>query len=202
MAQVSDLFSRSDENPLASPWASVTGQSALQLVSNTARPSAISVGCVQRHTGVNAGNQQFAKVKLGTLSGSGTIIIILCICYNTGGADTGYRAQYGGSGSWTVYRVTAGATTSLDTFSHTPASSDIYVFWLDGGNLKFSINGGAPAVTVADANYTSGNPGLGLYSNNATNDVVVSEFYGGDGTDWTGGGASAVPLLMQMYHGG
>ena len=208
MAQVSDLFTRADENPLSDDgkWVKNTQMGltgTLQLVSNTAR-SVSPLPYFPAHyvrNDVNAGATQFSKVKVGYKS-AGTGYVQAFICGPGSNATVnGYQLWNAGLAEFRIYRIDSNVGTQLAAdFGTALATGDVLLLVLEGGVVKGYQNGNL-IVSASDATYSGGYPAMLLYNGDTTPaDITISEFYGGDGTDWTGGGASAVPLLMQHYN--
>lgn len=109
-------------------------------------------------------------------------------------ALTGYLAW--GAGSTTLYKVTAGAFTSLGTYASAWASSDAIKLQIRSATKKIFING-TERISSANNDHTgTGNAGIRFYGAGGILDAFVA-------TDLSGGGGGvSIPVLMKNMRGG
>lgn len=197
MAQVSDLFARANEDPLSDggKWFAATGFSAGKIVSNAmcAEPFVASVVVFRNDYTGSGGADQFCKIKFGTLTSAVGIAAWICGPTTAGGALNGYLAYYNVGASLLVLRkFTNGSSSDLKAESATFATGDTARVVLSGGTVYVYKN--ATLVTSqADSSFTGGSVGINYYQNGASaTDATVTEFYGGDGTDYSSSSGGAI----------
>lgn len=168
-----DNFNRADANPIGGNWTTVTGQSAMQIVSNQAKGS--STGFNGAYYNAQAFNDsQYVQAK-GVTFGTGSWSIT---CRQSSSANTNYYLLVGNT-SWSFGKTIAGTGSTIGA-EQTKTIADGTVARLDcsGGNpvtLKAFFNGAQEAYTQTDSSISSGSPGVTVYGNSAVYD------------DWEGG---------------
>ena len=170
--QVTDAFTRANENPLAGNWTTVTSETAMQLTSNAVVPSALGSDCGARWNARSWTDDHSSSALItctgtgGTGEGPGLAVRV------ASGARTYYRFTINKSPDAEIRRFIAGASTQIDHW--TPA------VWADGDRFTFQVSGPASAAfleilkngvsirTFTDnSSLASGSPGLG-YSSTVT----------------------------------
>lgn len=194
MAQFSDLFTNGDETLNGVRNWFIHTYSGLKVVSGAAQGVAISTPCVMFNSTVTAGAEQFTKIKYGTFQ-NGAYLINPWICgpVNSGAQLNGYTCQWT-TVQWTLKRWDNGSETALDGAADASSpSGKTVILYRTGGKLYFNVNGTEMWPSgYTEATYTSGTSGVNYYNaGSATADLTFTEFYGGDGTDWTGGGGAS-----------
>jgi hypothetical protein len=150
---------------LAAGWSAIPGLSVSQVTGTpfVTEPNTINVTSGQYWTGTSFPNDQICEVTMGAFTSDGSTALGLRIRQQSG-VNSGYLA-YISNGSATIYKVTAGATTSLITVgSLSFATGDVWTFAATGSVL-FIYRNWKPVTWVADATYTSGTPGYTQISN-------------------------------------
>lgn len=189
MTTVSDSFTRANETPLAAPWATGTGDSAMNLSSNAVVVTADGSDCSEIYNGAGApawGNDQSSSAKLSsgaTATGTGAGLWVR----HAAAAQTGYRLIVcaGPPSNGELALLNAGSFTSLLVFSQAWSNGDTWELRAVGTTITVWLNG-TQIQTVTDATIASGSPGIASSSN--TSSVAWDDW---TGTDSFGGGATA-----------
>lgn len=168
-AVVTDDFNRAD-GALGSNWATPTNFNAPTIISNVVRSSTgISAAYWSANTFTD---DQYAKVTLGTtISGYHG-----CTVRMSGDGD-GYALIPISTTNMRIYRLDDGVRTSIASATiTTPVGLDIELR-VSGTTLTGYIEG-VQVITVTDATYTSGSPGL--YTDSISASVTLDNFEGGN----------------------
>jgi hypothetical protein len=164
---VTDDFTRANETPLAGNWSTITGESAFNLASNVATPSAPANDNGARYSGATWGNDQQITANLTVPGASGGGAGIGLNVRIAAAARTYYRftLDHSSGVTWELSRFIAGAITLLDSGS---AFS-----WTDGDSFTLSAVGPAAATVLTlkrngvqfdtftdNSSLASGSPGI------------------------------------------
>jgi hypothetical protein len=184
----SDNFTRSDNTTLGTDW--IDPETELGIRSNSATQKNISINSQavawwNPSTNTFSANQ-FSQVTCNTVGGTPPYGGQQCgVGVEMSGASlalfTGYVVFADPSGNtWALYRQDAGISyNSLASGSHTAADGDVLYLEDNAGVLTFKINGTTLA-THSDSTYSSGQPGINVYSNGSGTDIGLNTWSGGD----------------------
>lgn len=171
----SDNFNRANENPIASPWIDPGFSGAAQLLDN-AFNGTNSDGGVYYDGGVTWPADQYSKFALKTPNISESDSAGGPTCRVQTGAASAYIVGVGG-GNMSISKIVAGSFTTLASASlvGVPANSVVEIRavgttisgWLDGVQI----------VSVTDATFSSGKPGLYKYPSGT---ISYDDWEGGD----------------------
>lgn len=183
-----DSFNRADENPLSNGgvWSTTyTGTDAPQVVGNRVRPT--TAGGNSNVASLNSPtfpNNQYAKMVIATAGGASakyysTLVRMSapttfngyrCTAYiNT---DTGYTSS--------IAKITAGTSADLVTENATTwAVTDTVDCRAEGTTLSLFRNG-VVLLTTSDSTYSTGRPGIRLYSQSGVANVEADDFDAGE----------------------
>ena len=177
-----DNFNRANANPIGGNWTTVTGKGNIQIVSN------VAIGTI---SGINAAywnadafsNNQYSQVKLGAVASTwfGPAVRFSSSAY------TGYLAESSNGTSLVLYKVIAGTTTSLASYTVTVSAGDIIRLEVVGSTLTVKHNG-TTRITHTNAEIASGSCGLWVNDSDAAKSL----------DDWEGGSFS-IPVAMYHY---
>jgi hypothetical protein len=160
MTTASDAFTRANETPVASPWATVTPLGGLNLASN-ALTGVTDVARASLYNSGTWGNDQRVDVVVGNLQG-GTRYAEAWVRGSTGG--NGYKVYTDGTtGGTAIARMDAGSEVSLQAVAVAFAAADTLGIGIVGTTITLYKNGVAQTPTATDATYASGLPGAGAY---------------------------------------
>jgi hypothetical protein len=182
----SDTFIRANENPLnPANWTTFSSSAGLQIVGNTCEPLGTGVFSAEYFSNQVWPNDQYAEVKITTLS-SANAFILPSVRMGTGGTSNGYQlvvlGPTGSSNSCFIRKAIAGVLTTLITFSATPNVNDVWRLDVTGTTLTASQNGSVVATTT-DSSVTSGFAGLEMFvSSGAISQAQANNWAGGSGT--------------------
>jgi len=176
-----DSFQRANENPLSNGgnWTTVTGESALQIVSNVCEGSSTSARNSSFFSGVVWPNDQYSEMKL-TSAASGTLGPLVRVA---SAAETYYFAALSNgdtSNSFvTIYQVVAGSFNSLGSSSgFTTAAGGVLREQAQGTTISALYNG-ISVLSVTDSTITAGSTGIQTDANPLSN-VQISAWDGGN----------------------
>lgn len=181
-ALATDNFNRANENPLSnSVWSTVSGLSAMQIVSNVATPTNLNVDCGSRYSGISWPNDQYSKAKLSDNGGqNGPALLVRCAA----AATTFYMlaVNHGATNNITIYSTVAGTFTALTGFPVTQAwtDGDTWELRATGTQIQCFLNGTQVGPTVTSSTIASGSAGIG-YSSTSTS-ASVEDWEGGNPT--------------------
>lgn len=196
MATATDNFNRSNENPLAGDWETITN--ALALTSNQVF-AASAAQCVSawKASANDFGDDQYSQATLDDLRNNDNAgVAVRC---DTAGSGQGYIAKWSnGDGRIYVQKFTGGGswsnlTSSIETFTGgdvlkleaTTNGSDC--------DLEVFVND-VSVITITDTStaLTGGQPGL-CYEYSAINQTSIDDWEGGD----IGGSSGSLTILRR-----
>ena len=173
---VSDAFDRADENPIASPWATIRG-AGLQLSSHTVFSSgAGDTASAYGDAGLDA--DQYATVVLGVVMGPGRATGP-AIRMSVGTLDNYYGA-YATAATKFLFKSVEGAYTVLASAANTWAVDDAIRLEGEGTTIRVLVNGtlDADLGEVTDASLSAGDPGIVGYG--TSNGCAAASFVAGN----------------------
>lgn len=155
------------------------------------------VGSVGASTGIfhssgTYGNDQSASLLVQDTSGSFYYTATVRVVFTGTGDFTGYQGSIGvASGDAYISEVTGGSGSDLTTGSLGRAltTSDVIEFSAVGTTLTLKVNG-STVISTSDATYTSGKPGVEMFSAGQLDNAVF--------TDELGDGAGPVDYVIHM----
>lgn len=177
-----DNFNRANANPIGGNWTTITGLSAMQIVSNAATPSSLSPNdCGSYYNAVTWPNDQYSQAKLTVVDtktdGSGIGVAVRVAA----AALTAYRVVLTHASPGTnvsLQRFLAGAFTRLWDRGAAFVDGDLVRLEVQGTTLRVFINGVQVGADFTDTNIASGNAGIS-YSSVATS-ASLDDWEGGD----------------------
>lgn len=196
-ATASDNFTRANNTTLGTNWSDPEAQWGINTNSATEKNVNVNAQAVAWwNPSTNSfGSNQFSQVTCGTVSGTPPYGGQQCgVGVEMTGASlaafTGYVSFADAVGNtWALYRQDSGISYhSLASGSRTPTDGDVWYLEDNAGTLKLKVNGSTLA-TVSDSTYTSGQPGMNVYSNGSIDAIAFNTWSGGD----LGGGGSVFP---------
>jgi len=187
-----DTLQRANENPIDSTkWATITGWTAVQIVSNQATGTTTGTNAAVRKTAPNS-DDQFSEVTIGTgVTGNTSLEPV---CNSLTAAQTLYMFQGifnsgPGAGTLRLFRFNAGSATPLTAALTTTLNVGDRIAVATKGPMVYGLRNG---VVVASANdsgsrLTGGSVGIVL---NATNTFI---------SNWTGGVTTPIEQVLIGY---
>lgn len=167
-AVASDDFNRANENPLVGigrVWTTISGQVAMQVVSNQCTPTAVSgTDNGAYYSGANWPADQFSRANL-TVNSTGGATQGVCLMVRVAtGAATFYRfvTDHAASNNCTLSRFNGGVSTTLVQFTQAWTDGNLWEFQVRGPTLIVLLEGSVVQVFNDTAPLLSGSPGLGL----------------------------------------
>lgn len=173
MTTVTDDFNRANVAPLAAPWATGTGDSAMNLVSNAAAPSSTSADCAAIYNGTGApswGDDQSSSAKLTVTGTAGSGPGVALWVRHAAAAKTGYRlaGDHAATNNFKLNRFSAGTGTSLVIFTQAFTDGDRFELRVTGpataARIEILRNGASVQVFTDNSTIASGAPGIGFSS--------------------------------------
>jgi hypothetical protein len=172
----SDNFNRANEDPLASPWASLSGFSNLRVVSN-------QVGNSSGTDGSSAMRYSTSSVTDSTITiattGGGNTDAGPAICLDASG--NGYCFLNSANFQLYIFEL-PGFGTAANVGGSNFAANDVVRLRRSGNDVIGSVNGVDVITATNNTNFTSGNPGIFMYHGAARFD------------DWTDGAAGGATI--------
>lgn len=184
--KATDNFNRTDENPLTTPWTTITDQAALQIVSQMLRTSATAADTGAYHS-QSLGNDQWAQATLVTMPSTGAFSRTAGPTIRT---STTTETFYAGSASrdsdgsiqYRIIKFVSGAVTELAS-AGTPTANDVVRVEASGQNIRLLVNG-TLLISVNDTSIASGQAGMFIYvGSGAVGDYEWDNWSAGD-YDW------------------
>lgn len=190
---VTDSFTRANETPLTTPWATGSGESGFNLTSNAANSPDDSNDRSSIYTARTWRDDQSSKAKLTTSGNGGGNQGVGLAVRHAPAARTYYRliCDHAASNNIAIHRMLAGAQTVLVQFTRS---------WTDGATWELQVSGPASAALLEvfhngtsvqsftdNSSLASGIPGLS-YSTASISGTV---------DDWEGG--ELIPTLEYDY---
>jgi hypothetical protein len=189
MANFSDAFTRADENPLAGNWTTITGETALKIVSNQVVPSNDALDCSARVNSVSFSADHYASAILSTASTGGSGAGPGLAVRVASGARTYYRfiADHDLTNNCQIIRFLAGST-PLVTFTQAWTNGDRWELRVVGpanaAVLTMYLNGSLVQTYTDNSSLASGSPGMAYSSTAASStlddflaeDIPLTEF--------------------------
>lgn len=178
----SDNFTRTNEDPIASPWSAVTGFGTLRIVSNQLANSAgANADSAAIHTSTVTSSRVKIAVVDGGITDGGPIICM------TAGSGTGYFFANNSAGRIAFMTLPGFTTIAEDTSATDWVVNDEVRLYRDSGDLVGTVNGGE-VLRFTDSTFTTGNSGAFQYSG-------VIRF--GAWTDDAGGGGTVHTEVLE-----
>lgn len=193
-ALATDDFNRADSTGLGANWTAIPSNGSGFVRSNTFS-STTDDPVAAYYNGVTWPANQYAQCKiltpLSTGGDNGGGPAVRC----SGLANTAYFTLAHSAGTQ-IYSVVAGSYNQEGSDSNVPANTNLLYLEIQGtapGALILKV-AGTTRITATSALIAAGNAGIfGAYENNPT---LLDDWEGGD---FSGGGASVVPVLMTQY---
>ena len=186
VSQFTEDFNRADAADIGANWdAGYTGESALAIVGNRIRASAVATSALETVNAVSLTANQYAQITLSTFTGAVLAIAGVRVRNANAATNTGYAFQAlrnEGTKTSQIVRVDAGAGTVLITENATTwAATDVLRGEVYGTALRLYRNG-VLLLSFTDANLTSGKAGINLYvdTGGSLADLEVDDFIAGD----------------------
>jgi len=182
-ALVTDSFTRANAANLGANWTIITGETAMQIVSNHAEPTSFSSGdSGEFYSAITFPADQYSQIILvdefGATGGSGPALMVRV----ASGARTYYRWAFALNGTWELGKSIAGVFTSLATGTAAGfAVNDIIKIQIAGTTIKLFRNATQIGSNVIDSSIASGYPGIGYSTAGQT--VTLINWQGGDLAD-------------------
>jgi hypothetical protein len=173
-----DNFTRADETPLASPWATLAG-SGVSLSSNTAVN--LSAGDAASYRTDSSITDSQVKISVLGASDGGPLI-----CGNASPFNAYITTCF--TGSIELYRIDNGTFTSIASNVAIYAVNDTIRLRRSGANVIVSRNG-TDIITFSDSTYTTGVDGIFAAANN----LAFSQ--------WTNNATAASPPMGRAWIG-
>ncbi len=184
---LNDSFSRANANPIGGIYSTVSGQSALKIVSDVVEGSTSGVDCVSADTSNSYIPDQYCQITVGTVSGGG----IEFYCYVRMTSPTG---------TWSAARsdVSAGSTTAhlniyiaetptlvaTITLNTNPANGDTYQLSVTGQLYTMSQNGSIVGTYTDSSNrLTGGTIAMGIGAPSTLGNATLSNLQSGNNTN-------------------
>lgn len=190
VTNVSDNFNRAGPG-LGANWTAVTGFTDLAIASSTkVAASATSTHCVEYWNANSFQDDQFSEATIVDLFGGS--FLGLTLRHQAGASNSFYAAYVAvGGNTTTIFNWTAGigAVSLVSDAGATWAGGDVVRFEATGTTLTVKQNG-ATVVSITDATFASGSPGI---------DIFVAVLTDGTLDDWSAGplvGAAGVVQLI------
>jgi hypothetical protein len=185
----SDVFTRANENPLASPWVTPTGAAALQLVSNSIGAATASTDAWSYYSGVTWPDDQYVEWEVTTIGGrdGGGVVRM------QSGSLGGYHVNNNSSSAFEIFKVVGGGFTSVANVFTAAGYQLGLVYRLEVvGNVITFKESGVTLLTYTDTTspITSGNAGLGCFDGT----IRLDNWVGGD----FGAGGSTTKRLLTL----
>jgi hypothetical protein len=197
----SDSFNSGSGN-LSSNWSTITGITKLQIVSgspNVVEATATSVNCAQIYTGASFSPNQYSSVTIQTMTANAFILPFVRM---QGSGLNGYYARLTGptgiQQGLTILKTVNASNTQIGPSYQT----GVHV----GDNFMMVAYGSSPVILILYKNgyqilivqdysnqYTSGNPGIGIFTNVLANGQVLN---------WSGGNANQAVLTSNYSANG
>lgn len=183
MTTASDSFTRANETPVTTPWATVTPLGGMNLTSNALVGTA-SVARASLYNSGTWGNDQRVDAVIGALSATNNYPEVW-VRGSTGG--NGYKVYTDGTtGGTAIARVDAGAETTIQAVAVAFANGDTLGIGIVGTTITLYKNGVAQTPTATDATYASGLPGAGAYGVGTIDDWTATDGVGSATVDQEG----------------
>lgn len=176
-----DVFTRANESPLASPWAAVAGMGTLKLASNAVTATTASTDCAMYHSTSSVVDD--SEVTIGTVGGADGGPALF-----DPATGNGYVCAINGA-NIAIYKFVGGAFSStISTAAGSWTTGDDIRLRRSAGNLLADKNG-ANVITVAEGTYTNLKPAIQNFDGTQTV------------TAWTDNAAPATPTLTEQPEG-
>lgn len=172
-AAYNDNFNRTDENPIAAPWTTLSSDS-VRIYSNAVMSTGFSEA-IAYHNGV-LNNNQYATVKILRTDLNGSGVGVRMDSSRSNQAKYGYVLWVADGNLLVLRKWTDGSFSNLATWSYAPAINDVLRLEVAGNVLKGYING-VERVSATDSTYASGYAGVQVRN---AYDVVIDDFTSGD----------------------
>ena len=212
VANYADAFSQANENPLSSGgvWTGgYTSQNSFEVVSNSARATAIGPQSLMTYNGFVPTPQQYAQFELGLWSVGAGEEVLIGVALRMAASPTfdGYTVMLSGVGAGSrtmqTHRWTAGSPTLLATSAEiTVVSGDVFSGYARGPSI-FAYQNGILCTSASDATYPTGRVGLGCDVALATTAASIKNFGGGDiaAIERSGLSRFSTPILLDEDDG-
>lgn len=198
-----DDFNRGAQNPIGSPWVTVTGGGTTFDVnaSNAAAPEAFGAGDTWMYYdgGISWPNDQYSKCKVtvnGTAGGESGLGPM--VRKASGQTDTYYRlvVDHAATNNCTLSRKVASAYQNIVTFTQAWSDGDTWELRAVATTLSMWLNGTQVGGNQTDGNIVSGYPGAS-YSSTETS-CSLDDWEGGDFAGGGGGQALDSDYLLHL----
>lgn len=179
-----DLFTRANEDPIASPWVAGAGSDRMTLASNAMAPNTPAADAWAYYDGsISWPNDQYCKLKVfvtGTAGGgSGAGPMVRKAAGTSDASRYELIVDHAASNNCTLRRRDSGGTpTDIVVFTQAWSEGDVWELRVQGTTLSVWLNGVQVSTNQTDATIASGFPG-GTYSSTETA-ASLDNFEGGD----------------------
>ena len=182
---VNDNFTRANANPIGGIYSTLTGVSAIQLLSDVAEgtATAASNGCID--TSNTYTPDQWCSATVGGTWANGANVWLLIRMTQ---ASSGVRITLGQGSTTATLNFYNGSSFNANTYIwnlNTPSTTgDNYLIWVNGQNYYLAQNG-ASCGNYFDAasTVTSGTVGFGFFTTGVLANSVLSLFQSGNATN-------------------
>jgi hypothetical protein len=171
VAIATDDFNRVDANPIGGNWTTITGQSALKLLSNTITPATIGNDSGARYNTGTWPDDQYCQLQVTTVgTGAQTGIGPMVRCASAAYTCYGLYISRAASNNVVLYKRVAATFTSLATRTQAFTDGDTFRIEAVGSTLRIKyMAASATSFTQLGASVTetvvrSGNPGIAYSS--------------------------------------
>jgi len=174
---ITDAFTRGDSSDLGVNWTTITSETSIQLLSNSAQPSSVGADCGEYYSGATWTANQSSEAAItvtGGTAGTGGGVSVRC----ASGARTYYRAVIDASGHWEVGWVGTGTFHSLATGTTTYSAGAVMKISIIGTTLTTTYNS-VQLDSRTDSNIATGSPGISYSSSTTT--CIMDNWTGIDG---------------------
>jgi len=201
-----DPFVRANENPLSQSgkWTTISGFSALQIVSNQCEATALTTNCGALYTGVNSAPDQYVEVILGTGINLTTSQILL-VLRSDASRSNAYVARLTGT-TITIFKVVSGTPTQIAQATGASfGANSIIRFTASGVNLLV-FQDFVLKKAIFDNTVASGSAGLHFFTSGSLATGVLKSFSvgfpsGNTNGVWTKQGIAMVPTTADINGG-
>lgn len=161
MILATDDFNRANNADLGALWDTMTGNSALKILSNAAAPVNISVDCAETYNGITWPDDQYSRGRFtldaaaGASGGPGLLV------RGAVGVETLYYLTASHTGDTVLVKVVAGISTVLANSPIGFTDGDVFSLEIVGVSLRVFARGGHyAAFDVDDAEILTGSAGV------------------------------------------
>jgi hypothetical protein len=174
-----DNFDRANAADLGANWTTQTGYATFGINTNACDSTSAGLNCGNWYSAISWPSDQYSQITLSaTVAANSDAATVRAASAATTFYAGGHNNGDAGNFSRRIWKLVAGAFTSLGTEAVNIVASDIIRLDVQGSNLELKVNG-VSSITVTDAAIASGNAGIS--ANHSAVDVpLLDDFEGGD----------------------